>query len=95
MEDFSATNSAFVTMSNLCLPARVCVETVLPEELIFPIDCLVNQSSIKIGDGLCQPKEILYVQIISPWAPASIGSCSQSIKVNEHAQGALVSVPID
>lgn len=63
---------------------RVCVETMLPEEVLFSIDCLIHQSDIKIDDGLFHPKEILHVQNISHWAPASIGPYSQSIKVSRH-----------
>lgn len=55
----------------------------LPEEVLFLKDCLVHQSDTEISGGLCHPKEILHVQGISHWAPASIGPCSQSIKLGE------------
>ncbi|XP_032479348.1 diphthine--ammonia ligase isoform X1 [Phocoena sinus] len=84
MKDFSSINSAYVTTFKHCLPARVCVETMLPEEVLFSIDCLIHQSDIKIDDGLFHPKEILHVQNISHWAPASIGPYSQSIKSSRH-----------
>ncbi|XP_007180501.2 uncharacterized protein LOC103000372 [Balaenoptera acutorostrata] len=95
MKDFSSINSAYVTTFKHCLPARVCVETVLPEEVLFSIDCLIRQSDIKIDDGLFHPKEIPHVQNISHWAPANIGPYSQSIKVGEvmYPAGQIALIP--
>ncbi|XP_073656816.1 uncharacterized protein [Tursiops truncatus] len=87
MKDFSSINSAYVTTFKHCLPARVCVETMLPEEVLFSIDCLIHQSDIKIDDGLFHPKEILHVQNISHWAPASIGPYSLSSTRASHCCG--------
>lgn len=72
----------FILLCSFQFGLFVCEETILPEEALFSIDCLVHHSDIKIGDGFSHPKEILHVPRISHWAPASIGFYSQSIKIS-------------
>ncbi|XP_065609922.1 diphthine--ammonia ligase isoform X2 [Cyrtonyx montezumae] len=83
MKDFNAINSAYVTEFDLCPPARVCVETLLPDGVLFCIDCLAHSCDIATGDVLSEEKLVMHVQSISHWAPANIGPYSQSIKVGD------------
>ncbi|XP_054256500.1 diphthine--ammonia ligase isoform X3 [Indicator indicator] len=81
MKDFNVINSIYVAEFDLCPPARVCVETVLPDGVLFCIDCLTNKCDLA-RDDVCDGGEklVMHVQSISHWAPASIGPYSQSIK---------------
>ncbi|NXY70958.1 DPH6 ligase, partial [Glareola pratincola] len=81
MKDFNVTNSVYVTEFDLCPPARVCVETLLPDGVLFYIDCLAHKCDVAMDDVLRDEKLVMHVQSISHWAPASIGPYSQSIKV--------------
>ncbi|KAM6204491.1 diphthine--ammonia ligase isoform 2-T2 [Sarcoramphus papa] len=81
MKDFNVINSVYVTEFDLCPPARVCVETLLPDGVLFYIDCLAHKHDIAMDDVLCDEKLVMHVQSISHWAPASIGPYSQSIKI--------------
>ncbi|XP_021257383.1 diphthine--ammonia ligase isoform X1 [Numida meleagris] len=83
MKDFNAINSVYVTEFDLCPPARVCVETLLPDGVLFCIDCLAHSCDISTNDVLSEEKLVMHVQSISHWAPASIGPYSQSIKVGD------------
>ncbi|XP_052549867.1 diphthine--ammonia ligase isoform X6 [Tympanuchus pallidicinctus] len=83
MKDFNAINSVYVTEFDLCPPARVCVETLLPDGVLFCIDCLAHSYDIATDDVLSEEKLVMHVQSISHWAPASIGPYSQSIKVDD------------
>ncbi|XP_068953742.1 diphthine--ammonia ligase isoform X2 [Petaurus breviceps papuanus] len=83
MEDFSAINSAYVKMFNLYPPTRVCVEALLPDKLLFSLDCLAHKSNIMIGEVFPYSKEVMHIQSISHWAPANIGPYSQAIKVGD------------
>ncbi|XP_052549866.1 diphthine--ammonia ligase isoform X5 [Tympanuchus pallidicinctus] len=83
MKDFNAINSVYVTEFDLCPPARVCVETLLPDGVLFCIDCLAHSYDIATDDVLSEEKLVMHVQSISHWAPASIGPYSQSIKVGD------------
>ncbi|KAM6311925.1 diphthine--ammonia ligase isoform 3-T3 [Aegotheles albertisi] len=83
MEDFNVINSVYVTEFDLCPPARVCVETLLPDGVLFCIDCLAHKYDIATVDVLHDEKLVMHVQSISHWAPASIGPYSQSIKVED------------
>ncbi|XP_074091151.1 diphthine--ammonia ligase isoform X3 [Macrotis lagotis] len=84
MEDFSAINSSYVKMFSLCLPTRVCVEALLPDGLLFSVDCLAHKSNTMIGEVLPNSKEVMHVQSVSHWAPASIGPYSQAIREEDH-----------
>ncbi|CAN0097898.1 unnamed protein product [Bubo scandiacus] len=92
MKDFNVINSVYVTEFDLCPPARVCVETLLPDGVLFCIDCLAH---IATDDVLCDEKLVMHVQSISHWAPASIGPYSQSIKVGDvlYCAGQIALVP--
>ncbi|NWH64036.1 DPH6 ligase, partial [Geococcyx californianus] len=81
MKDFEVINSVYVTEFDLCPPARVCVETLLPDGVLFLIDCLAHKYDVAMDDVLHDEKLVMHVQSISHWAPASIGPYSQSIKV--------------
>ncbi|XP_015720385.1 diphthine--ammonia ligase isoform X4 [Coturnix japonica] len=83
MKDFNVINSVYVTEFDLCPPARVCVETLLPDDVLFCIDCLAHSCDIATDDVLSEEKLVMHVQSISHWAPASIGPYSQSIKVGD------------
>ncbi|KAM9290303.1 diphthine--ammonia ligase isoform 2-T2 [Cariama cristata] len=83
MKDFNVINSVYVTEFYLCPPARVCVETLLPDGVLFCIDCLAHKYDIATDDVLHDEKLVMHVQSISHWAPASIGPYSQSIKVED------------
>ncbi|XP_064316241.1 diphthine--ammonia ligase isoform X6 [Phalacrocorax carbo] len=83
MKDFNVINSVYVTEFDLCPPARVCVETLLPDGVLFCIDCLAHKYDIATEDVLRDEKLVMHVQSISHWAPASIGPYSQSIKVED------------
>ncbi|KAM6444822.1 diphthine--ammonia ligase isoform 3-T3 [Rhynochetos jubatus] len=83
MKDFSVINSVYVTEFDLCPPARVCVETVLPDGVLFCIDCLAQKYDVAMDDVLHDEKLVMHVQSISHWAPANIGPYSQSIKVED------------
>ncbi|NP_001385333.1 diphthine--ammonia ligase isoform 4 [Gallus gallus] len=83
MKDFNVINSVYVTEFDLCPPARVCVETLLPDGVLFCIDCLAHSCDIATDDVLSEEKLVMHVQSISHWAPASIGPYSQSIKVED------------
>ncbi|XP_049681086.1 diphthine--ammonia ligase isoform X3 [Accipiter gentilis] len=83
MKDFNVINSVYVTQFDLCPPARVCVETLLPDGVLFCIDCLTHKYDIATDDVLRDEKLVMHVQSISHWAPASIGPYSQSIKVED------------
>ncbi|XP_068802449.1 diphthine--ammonia ligase isoform X8 [Struthio camelus] len=80
MKDFAVINSAYVTEFDLCPPARVCIETLLPDGVLFCIDCLAHKYDIATDDMLHDEKLVMHVQSISHWAPASIGPYSQSVK---------------
>ncbi|XP_065542624.1 diphthine--ammonia ligase isoform X6 [Lathamus discolor] len=83
MKDFNVINSVYVTEFDLCPPARVCVETLLPDGVLFCIDCLAHKYDIAADDVLRDEKLVMHVQSISHWAPANIGPYSQSIKVED------------
>ncbi|NXQ40972.1 DPH6 ligase, partial [Catharus fuscescens] len=83
MKDFSVINSVYVTEFDLCPPARVCVETLLPDGVLFCIDCLAHKYDMAVDDVVQDEKLVMHVQSISHWAPASIGPYSQSIKVGD------------
>ncbi|XP_054131814.1 diphthine--ammonia ligase isoform X3 [Melozone crissalis] len=83
MKDFSVINSVYVTEFDLCPPARVCVETLLPDGVLFCIDCLAHKYDMATDDVVHGEKLVMHVQSISHWAPASIGPYSQSIKVGD------------
>ncbi|KAM9381335.1 diphthine--ammonia ligase isoform 1-T1 [Phaethornis superciliosus] len=95
MEDFSVINSVYVTEFDLCPPARVCVETLLPDGALFCMDCLAHKCDIAMDDVLRDEKLVMHVQSISHWAPASIGPYSQSIKVGDvlYCAGQIALVP--
>ncbi|XP_068254600.1 diphthine--ammonia ligase isoform X4 [Nyctibius grandis] len=95
MKDFHVINSVYVTEFDLCPPARVCVEALLPDGVLFCIDCLAHKYDIATDDVLCDEKLVMHVQSISHWAPASIGPYSQSIKVGDvlYCAGQIALVP--
>ncbi|XP_062350384.1 diphthine--ammonia ligase isoform X1 [Cinclus cinclus] len=95
MEDFSVINSVYVTEFDLCPPARVCVETLLPDGVLFCIDCLAHKYDMAVNDVVHDEKLVMHVQSISHWAPASIGPYSQSIKVGDvlYCAGQIALVP--
>uniref|UniRef100_A0A663DRG3 Diphthine--ammonia ligase n=2 Tax=Aquila chrysaetos chrysaetos TaxID=223781 RepID=A0A663DRG3_AQUCH len=95
MKDFNVINSVYVTQFDLCPPARVCVETLLPDGVLFCIDCLTHKYDIATDDVLRDEKLVMHVQSISHWAPASIGPYSQSIKVGDvlYCAGQIALVP--
>ncbi|XP_075569004.1 diphthine--ammonia ligase isoform X2 [Pelecanus crispus] len=95
MKDFNVINSVYVTEFDLCPPVRVCVETLLPDGVLFCIDCLAHNYDIATDDVLCDEKLVMHVQSISHWAPASIGPYSQSIKVGDvlYCAGQIALVP--
>ncbi|KAM6134243.1 diphthine--ammonia ligase isoform 3-T3 [Phoenicopterus ruber ruber] len=95
MKDFDVINSVYVTEFDLCPPARVCVETLLPDGVLFCIDCLAHKYDIATDDVLRDEKLVMHVQSISHWAPASIGPYSQSIKVGDvlYCAGQIALVP--
>uniref|UniRef100_A0A8C4TRG5 Diphthine--ammonia ligase n=1 Tax=Falco tinnunculus TaxID=100819 RepID=A0A8C4TRG5_FALTI len=95
MKDFNVINSVYVTEFDLCPPARVCVETPLPDGVLFCIDCLAQKYDIAMDDVLRDEKLVMHVQSISHWAPANIGPYSQSIKVGDvlYCAGQIALVP--
>ncbi|KAM6358788.1 diphthine--ammonia ligase isoform 1-T1 [Alca torda] len=95
MKDFNVINSVYVTEFDLCPPARVCVETLLPDGVLFCIDCLAHKYDVAVDDVLRDEKLVMHVQSISHWAPASIGPYSQSVKVGEvlYCAGQIALVP--
>ncbi|NXG82422.1 DPH6 ligase, partial [Stercorarius parasiticus] len=95
MKDFNVINSVYVTEFDLCPPARVCVETLLPDGVLFCIDCLAHKYEAAVDDVLRDEKLVMHVQSISHWAPASIGPYSQSIKVGDvlYCAGQIALVP--
>ncbi|NXE79205.1 DPH6 ligase, partial [Cochlearius cochlearius] len=95
MKDFNVINSVYVTEFDLCPPARVCVETLLPDGVLFCLDCLAHKYDIATDDVLRDEKLVMHVQSISHWAPASIGPYSQSIKVGDvlYCAGQIALVP--
>ncbi|NXI68971.1 DPH6 ligase, partial [Anseranas semipalmata] len=95
MKDFNVINSVYVTEFDLCPPARVCVETLLPDGALFCIDCLAHSNDIATDDVLSDEKLVMHVQSISHWAPACIGPYSQSIKVGDvlYCAGQIALVP--
>ncbi|XP_068802445.1 diphthine--ammonia ligase isoform X4 [Struthio camelus] len=95
MKDFAVINSAYVTEFDLCPPARVCIETLLPDGVLFCIDCLAHKYDIATDDMLHDEKLVMHVQSISHWAPASIGPYSQSVKVGDvlYCAGQIALVP--
>ncbi|NXI49785.1 DPH6 ligase, partial [Chloroceryle aenea] len=95
MKDFNVINSVYVTEFDLCPPARVCVETLLPDGVLFCLDCLAHKYDTATDDVLRDEKLVMHVQSISHWAPASIGPYSQSIKVGDvlYCAGQIALVP--
>ncbi|XP_053142563.1 diphthine--ammonia ligase isoform X6 [Hemicordylus capensis] len=81
MKDFVVINSVYMTVFDLCPPARVCVEAPLPEGMLFQMDCLAHHGMISDAP-YCQ-KQVMHVQSISHWAPANIGPYSQCIQVKD------------
>ncbi|XP_075783127.1 diphthine--ammonia ligase isoform X1 [Pelodiscus sinensis] len=95
MKDFAVINSAYMTIFDLCPPARVCVEAPLVDGVLFSMDCLAHKCDVTVGDVRSYQKQIMHVQSISHWAPANIGPYSQSIKVGEvlYCAGQIALVP--
>ncbi|NXO00125.1 DPH6 ligase, partial [Rhinopomastus cyanomelas] len=95
MKDFNVINSVYVTEFDLCPPARVCVETLLPDGVLFCIDCLAHECDMATDDVLRDEKLVMHVQSISHWAPASIGPYSQSVKIGDviYCAGQIALVP--
>ncbi|XP_075783129.1 diphthine--ammonia ligase isoform X3 [Pelodiscus sinensis] len=83
MKDFAVINSAYMTIFDLCPPARVCVEAPLVDGVLFSMDCLAHKCDVTVGDVRSYQKQIMHVQSISHWAPANIGPYSQSIKAED------------
>nr|XP_033807957.1 diphthine--ammonia ligase isoform X2 [Geotrypetes seraphini] len=81
MTDFTAINSVYGMQFDICHPARVCVESSLPADILFRMDCLIHQRPVVTADAIHSEREIMHVQSISHWAPANIGPYSQAIKV--------------
>ncbi|NXF95967.1 DPH6 ligase, partial [Eubucco bourcierii] len=95
MKDFNVINSIYVAEFDLCPPARVCVETLLPDGVLFCIDCLAHKGDVAADNEFRGEKLVMHVQSISHWAPASIGPYSQSIKVGDvlYCAGQIALVP--
>ncbi|NWH70804.1 DPH6 ligase, partial [Piaya cayana] len=95
MKDFNVINSVYVTEFDLCPPVRVCVETLLPDGILFRMDCLAHKYNVATDDVLHDEKLVMHVQSISHWAPASIGPYSQSIKVGDvlYCAGQIALIP--
>ncbi|XP_061854599.1 diphthine--ammonia ligase isoform X3 [Colius striatus] len=95
MKDFNVINSVYVTEFDLCPPTRVCVETLLPDGVLFCLDCLAHKYDTTADDVLRDDKLVMHIQSISHWAPASIGPYSQSIKVGDvlYCAGQIALVP--
>ncbi|XP_053142560.1 diphthine--ammonia ligase isoform X3 [Hemicordylus capensis] len=93
MKDFVVINSVYMTVFDLCPPARVCVEAPLPEGMLFQMDCLAHHGMISDAP-YCQ-KQVMHVQSISHWAPANIGPYSQCIQVGDvlYCAGQIALVP--
>ncbi|XP_038597021.1 diphthine--ammonia ligase [Tachyglossus aculeatus] len=79
LDHFSAINSAYAAVFDVCPPARVCVEAPLASGVLLQMDCLAQRS----GPGPAPTREVLQVQSVSHWAPASIGPYSQCVRVGE------------
>ncbi|XP_041901528.1 diphthine--ammonia ligase-like isoform X3 [Corvus kubaryi] len=94
MKDFSVINSVYGTELGLCPPARVCVETLLPDGVLFCIDCLAHKYDMATDDVVHDEKLVMHVQSISHWAPASIGPYSQSIKVGIFVTSCEIHAPL-
>lgn len=73
---------------------RVCVETLLPDGVLFSIDCLAHKYDMATDDVVHDEKLVLHVQSISHWAPASIGPYSQSIKVGIFVTSCEIYAPL-
>ncbi|XP_069772758.1 diphthine--ammonia ligase isoform X3 [Narcine bancroftii] len=83
IRDFGIINSVYQSYFNLNPPARVCVESPLPDGVLLQIDCLVHKPESMFQDVTCLQKEVMHVQSISHWAPANIGPYSQSVKIGD------------
>ena len=58
------------------IECRVCVEAVLPKEVVFRLDC------VACHDGCETVRRNLHVESVSFWAPANIGPYSQAVLVS-------------
>ncbi|XP_066490404.1 diphthine--ammonia ligase [Tiliqua scincoides] len=95
MKDFAVINSVYMTVFDLCPPARVCLEAPLPEGMLFQMDCLAHKYDGNISDVPGDQKQVMHVQSISHWAPANIGPYSQCIQVGDvlYCAGQIALVP--
>lgn len=59
---------------------RVCVQTVLPSDTIFILNCTGFKSNDQ-DTVVAQNIHHMHIQSISHWAPANIGPYSQAVQV--------------
>ncbi|XP_018582782.1 diphthine--ammonia ligase isoform X2 [Scleropages formosus] len=83
MSDFGAVNSVYQSFFGVSPPARVCVETPLPNGHLIQLDCLLHDWVKPMVNNIFHDKYVLHVQSLSHWAPANIGPYSQAVKVDE------------
>lgn len=65
-------------------PVRACLEVALPEEFPVLLEATAHRSPLQLPDVTEESewsKQILHVQSLSHWAPASIGPYSQAVRV--------------
>lgn len=95
MKDFAVINSVYMTIFDVCPPARVCLEAPLPEGMLFQMDCLAHKYNGIFGDVPSDQKQVMHVQSISHWAPANIGPYSQCIQIGDvlYCAGQIALVP--
>nr|XP_022904819.1 diphthine--ammonia ligase [Onthophagus taurus]XP_022904820.1 diphthine--ammonia ligase [Onthophagus taurus] len=97
MSQFATINSVYVEVLNFPNPpTRACVQVPLPKNCPVIIEAISwnGKESGMMGDQL-QERNIMHVQSISHWAPASIGPYSQTVKVGDiiHLAGQIGLVP--
>ncbi|KAK7502798.1 hypothetical protein BaRGS_00006048 [Batillaria attramentaria] len=79
MADFAGVNAVYKTYFGINPPVRICVETVLPENVLFLLDAQGWRRGTGDGD---HERRTMHVQGLSHWAPANIGPYSQATVVD-------------
>ncbi|GAB6029387.1 hypothetical protein CHUAL_005152 [Chamberlinius hualienensis] len=77
MKDFAKLNSVYKTIFTRNPPTRVCVQTILPQNVSAVLSCTGFRSTSE-----STVVNHMHVQSVSHWAPANIGPYSQSVKLD-------------
>lgn len=86
LSQFAAVNEVFSSRLDGSWepPVRACLEVALPEQWPVLLEATAHRAPVHLPDTSEESewsKQVLHVQSLSHWAPASIGPYSQAVRV--------------